>query len=131
MRSQILPPALCLMMAILFCFSPTLSTAKNLNFETKIADNNLVMSILETTPSDNLITENVPNKTKEISTTEDLSTSDSKTAIAKEQSLSEVISYDSAAIVATGNSDYQNIGDSSLFRKGMFYGFAIMVINLQ
>jgi len=131
MRSQILPPALCLMMAILFCFSPTLSTAKNLNFETKVADNTLVMSILETTSSDVLITQNVPNEDMEISVSEDSSASNSKTESKKEEFLSELFSQDAAAIVATGNGDYQNIGDSSLFRKGMFYGFAIMVILLN
>ncbi len=131
MRSQILSPALCLMMAILFCLGPTFLTAKNLSLDTKVADNSLVMSILETTSSDDLITQNVPNKTTENSTSENSPTSDSKTEITNEQSLSEVISSDSAVIVATGNSDYQNIGDSSLFRKGMFYGFAIMVILLN
>ena len=131
MRSQILPPALCLMMAILFSFSPTFSTAKTLKLKTKIADNNIVMSILETTSSDNLITQNVQNKTTEASTSENSSTSALKTEITNEHSLNEVISYDSAAIVATGSSNYQNSGDSSLFRRGMFYGFAIMVILLN
>jgi DNA-binding CsgD family transcriptional regulator len=131
MRSQILPPALCLMMAILFCFSPILSTAKNLNFETKVADNTLAISTLETTSLDNLITQNVRIKTMEVSTSKDSSTPDSKTVTTNEQSLSEVTSYDAAAIVATENSDYQNIGDISLFRRGMFYGFALMVILLN
>lgn len=131
MRPQILPPALCLVIAILFSFSPSFSTAKTLNYETKIAKNNLVMSILETTPPDNLITQNVQNKTTKNSTSEATSTSNSKPEITKKQILSEVSSNSSEGNVATGISDYQNIGDSSLFRRGMFYGFAIMVILLN
>jgi DNA-binding CsgD family transcriptional regulator len=131
MKSQILPPTLCLMLAILFCFSSSFSTAKNLHFKTKKADNHLALHILEKKSSDNLLMQNLQDKTSEISTSEDSSRSDSKPTIMNQQSLNKENSYDSTLIVARNNIDYQNIGDSSLFRKGMFYGFALMVILLN
>jgi DNA-binding CsgD family transcriptional regulator len=119
MKSQILPLTLCLIMATLLYSIPHFSTIKKLNNET--------------TSSDNLTIQNIPKKTSEISTSENLSRSgsDSKTAITNEDALGKIISYDSAAIVATGYNDSQVTGDSSLFRKGMFYGLAVMVILLN
>jgi DNA-binding CsgD family transcriptional regulator len=131
MKSQILPPALCLIMVILCCFTHTFSSAKNVNLKTNLAGKHATMFILDANYLDYFITTNGPTRRTKISNSAILSASDSNSSITKKQSLHEVISYESASIIATGNVDYQNIGDISLFRKGMFYGFAVMVILLN
>jgi DNA-binding CsgD family transcriptional regulator len=90
------------------------------------------MLILETVSLDNSKLQNLTNNTSEIYSSENHSSnSDSNIKIKNRQSLSDSISYGSTAIVAAGNSHNLHIGDSSLFRKGMFYGFAITVILLN
>lgn len=126
MKSQLLPPTLCLMLAILFYFSPTLSSAKNLKLETKTENSANVVSVLENTFSENPTVPNTRNKVSE-----NVLITDSKSEIINELSSYEEISNDSAEIISIENSNYQNSGDTAMFGKGMFYGVTIMVFLLN
>ena len=126
MKSQFLPPTLCLMLAILFYFSPTLSSAKNLKLETKTENSANVVSVLENTFSENPTVPNTRNKVSE-----NVLITDSKSEIINELSSYEEISNDSAEIISIENSNYQNSGDTAMFGKGMFYGVTIMVFLLN
>ena len=126
MKSQLLPPTLCLMLAILFYFSPTLSSAKNLKLETKTEINANVVSVLDNTFSENPTIPNTRNKVSE-----NVLITDSKSEIINELSSYEEISNDSAEIISIENSNYQNSGDTAMFGKGMFYGVTIMVFLLN
>ena len=126
MKSQLLPPTLCLMLAILFYFSPTLSSAKNLKLETKTEINANVVSVLDNTFSENPTIPNTQNKVSE-----NVLITDSKSEIINELSSYEEISNDSAEIISIENSNYQNSGDTAMFGKGMFYGVTIMVFLLN
>ena len=126
MKSQLLPPTLCLMLAILFYFSPTLSSAKNLKLETKTENSANVVSVLENTFSENPTVPNTRNKVSE-----NVLITDSKSEIINELSSYEEISNDSAEITSIENSNYQNSGDTAMFGKGMFYGVTIMVFLLN
>ena len=137
MRSQILPPALCLLITILFCFNPTFSNAKTATYETYTTDYKLVTAILDNTTLNKLIAQNVQKKATEISNVDVKPTSNSKAAITKERFINEVVSYNSEANVALESeiiSEKNNsaaIGNGSLFQKGLFYGFTMMVILLN
>ena len=126
MKSQLLPPTLCLMLAILFYFSPTLSSAKNLKLETKTEINANVVSVLDNTFSENPTIPNTQNKVSE-----NVLITDSKSEIINELSSYEEISNDSAEIISIENSNYKNSGDTAMFGKGMFYGVTIMVFLLN
>ena len=137
MRSQTLPPALCLMMAILFSLSPTFSSAKSLNYSSELTDFKTVKPVSALTDTDNILVQNAQKKTVKRATAEVNPALVSETSVTNQNTLNEENSYISVENTAVGNEiiSKSNIveitGDSSLFGKGMFYGFTLMVILLN
>lgn len=131
MRSQILPPALCLMLAMLCCLSPNFSIAKNLHFETKVAHNNALPPILAMSPSIGLSTQNEPSINVQKSVSEDRQVTTLKDETSKAGPSVDIIYSDTDSITSAAI-NLENAGnDSLLFRRGMFYGFSLMIILLN
>ena len=137
MRSRIIPPALCLMMAILLSLSPSISTAKSLNYNSELTDLKDVKPISAVTDADKLLVQNAQKESVEKPVAVDKSVSGSERVVTNQNTLNEEYTYNSTVNTAVGNEIITNSniakisGDSTLFRSGMFYGFTIMVILLN
>lgn len=137
MRSQILPPALCLLFAVLLAFSPTISVAKNTEVKSKTTDNKHIKSLDKDTYYFNISDINQSKDATNLSeSTLNLSPSP-EDATFNENHLIEENSYKNNTNVIVGNTasleenKIEEISTSSLFRQGMFYGFTLMVILLN
>ena len=137
MRSQILPPALCLMMAILFSFSPSFSTAKSLSHKNERTDFKTVKLSSEMTELSNILAQKTQKKSDEIPIAEVKSAAVSKTTVSNTNTIIEENSYKSELNSVVGNEIISNSTNSeldgapTLIGKGMFYGFTMMVILLN
>ncbi len=132
MKSQILPPALCLMMAIICCLSPNLLFAENLNFESKVNYNSGPLPVLEIKSLISSKIQNAPLQLTQNFISEELKSTASKDVSRKNRSSDDIIPNDSD-LITNASSDAKEVAkvDSLLFRRGMFYGFTLMVILLN
>ena len=137
MISQKLPPALCFMMVLLLMLSPSFSVAKATKSKTKAIDNKMVKpaSSLKSTftqnsyglPSNaNIITSNEGSSNSQVS-----GVKNNGFLSVKEKSYFYSSNTNSNASRILTAHEAGVITDSVLFRKGLYYGFAIMVVLLN
>jgi len=137
MRSQITPPVLCFLIAILFCFSPIIATEKAVVFESKVTENKTFKKNTSNTFVYNLLSTNQAKiEAPELNSDAVLNPGSSKSDSAEMSGIENNSNKDEAE-VALGSIlplDITNIdmfSARSLFQNGVFYGFALMVIVLN
>ena len=137
MRSRILSPVLCLLVAFLFSSSPAFSTMKTTSVKPKSADNKTVKSVDTSTYFFNNLVLSTQKKVNENPINEVNSKPQPIDVVEEENTSNEEFSYKNAILNGVGNATgvqekQTNLADSqSLFRNGMFYGFSLMVVLLN
>lgn len=133
MRSQNLPPALCIMIAALFVFSSSFSAVKLDKAKTKVSEKALVKS------DDAQKNQLKLNATKEVTNSKIIAPVTASTNVRSTFGNSEIKektyffssnTNSNASLIATAH-EADTITQATLFKRGLYYGFAIMVILLN
>lgn len=137
MRSQILPPALCLLLAVMFAFNPAYSAINNLKVKSKTTDNKPIKSLNSDTYYFNISDINQhKDATNKSESAVIVSPKPEVLSLDKNHSIEEN-SYKYNVTIPVGNTasleenKIEEVSTPSLFRQGMFYGFTLMVILLN
>lgn len=137
MRSQILTPVLCFLLATFCTITPSFSATKLVNLKAKESSIETVTSLKKNLNTENISAIAVQTKTPENTPENKGVNSERQTGYQGEKTSFKENSYKNNMVTASENSISETVSNASqkaevgMFQKGMFYGFTAMVILLN